>query len=153
MIHMKSMERKFRISVGLMICLTLTIISNSCIANPSLSIREAHFELTLAITPEEHAKGLMQQTHLNEQQGMLFIYQQPQHLSFWMKNTKIPLDILFFDEAGQLLEIHKEIPPCAKTPCKTYENKHPAQYILEIRGGLSDKHHLKPGDVFELDFK
>ena len=95
----------------------------------------------------------MQQTHLNEQQGMLFIYQQPQRLSFWMKNTKVPLDILFFDKAGQLLEIHKEVPPCTRNPCKTYENKQPAQYILEIRAGLSDKYQFKRGDVFKLDFK
>ena len=67
-------------------------------------------QLQLALTPSEHQRGLMFRETLSPDHGMLFLFQRPKQQSFWMKNTRLPLDIGYFDASGRLLEIHKLFP-------------------------------------------
>ena len=127
------------------------LMTSSLQADERLSIGHHQFQVKLAITDEEHAHGLKQVKLLRDNQGMLFVYPESRLFSFWMKDTLIALDILFFDENGRLLEIIKNSPPCKQSPCIKYSNQHAAQFVLELAAGVSDKLNLKPGDVFHLD--
>ncbi len=105
------------------------------------------FQTELAITPAEQRQGLMFRKSMQDNQAMLFIYQKPRRVAFWMKNTLIPLDMLFFDDNGSLVEIKENIPPCKTATCPTYPARYPRiKYVLEINAGLSQKLGLKVGD-------
>ena len=86
----------------------------------------------------------MHRTSMPKSAGMLFVYDQPQTVSFWMRNTPLPLDLLFFDETGQLTRIHREAIPFDETPIPGGGD---VLAVLEINGGLSDVFGFKVGDA------
>lgn len=115
----------------------------------TLSINGVSFNVDVAVTQQERNRGLMGRDSLPEKSGMLFVYNAPGIISFWMKNTLIPLDILFFDKEGTLQEIILGARPCAKTPCQTYTNKKPAQFVLELPAGTVKKYNISIGNSFD----
>ena len=90
----------------------------------------------------ERAQGLMFRESLPRFSGMLFVYDRPQPVAFWMKNTLIPLDMLFFDTEGRLVRIKSQAQPHDETPVVGGDN---IQYVLEINGGLAGQLGLDPG--------
>ena len=92
----------------------------------------------IADDPPEQERGLMERTELPKDHGMLFIFVEPQPLSFWMKNTLIPLDALFFDAAGHFVSV-QTMTPCTADPCRTYSSRALAQYALEVSAGFAEK--------------
>lgn len=105
-----------------------------------------NFNVEIADTESARERGLMFRTHLAANRGMLFVYPDAQIRNFWMKNTLIPLDILFFDSARRLINISANTPPCKTASCPTYSSAAPARYVLEIRAGLATRLGLKPGE-------
>lgn len=103
------------------------------------------FLVAIADDPEERNRGLMFHENLSENRGMFFIFDKPQELVFWMKNTMIPLDIVFIDSAFRITNIQKMAMPCKIDSCPTYHSAGLAQYVLEINGGLSDKFVFERG--------
>lgn len=96
------------------------------------------FSVEIADTPETRARGLMFRRSLPEQGGMLFIYEHPQSVSFWMRNTLIPLDLIFIDETGAVRHIHPQARPLDETPIPgaAAGDPDPARLmVLEIAGG------------------
>ena len=83
----------------------------------------------------ERAQGLMNRESLPRFSGMLFVYERPQPVAFWMKNTLIPLDMLFFDAEGRLTRIKSQARPLDETPVAGGDS---VQYVLEINGGLAE---------------
>lgn len=79
----------------------------------------------------ERQIGLMNRTSLKISTGMLFLFDQPQELSFWMKNTKIPLDIIFFNDEGSFVS-RAAMEPCLNDPCSIYPSHGPSLYALEV---------------------
>jgi hypothetical protein len=134
----------------LFLFLALLSSANCQAGDVQLSINGVNFDVELAITQSEHNHGLMGRTTLETNRGMLFVYDEPRQISFWMKSTLIPLDILFFDSDGTLLEFFADTPPCKKEPCKTYTNQSPAQYVLEVSAGTARRLKLKRGDTFTI---
>ena len=108
-----------------------------------LKIGESSFEAQLAVTEGEMSLGLMGRNSMGESQGMLFVYKQPQHMAFWMKNTPLPLDIGFFSADGVLREIYPMMPFDEKTISSKGDH---LLYALEMHQGWFSKHGLKPGD-------
>lgn len=106
----------------------------------------ARFDISIADDPAERNRGLMFVEDMAPLQGMLFVYDQPQRVSFWMRNTLIPLDMLFIGADGVLRNIHKEAQPLDETPIFGGED---IQYVLEINGGMSDRLGLAPGDELQ----
>ncbi len=98
----------------------------------------------LATTPEEQAQGLMFREHLADDAGMLFIFSEPKVLSFWMKNTLLPLDIIFFDADGKFVS-SATMTPCTEEPCQTYPSAGEAAYALEVNVGYVEKNSVGPG--------
>lgn len=115
--------------------------------SPSVTLVGHHFSVEIAATPAEQAHGLMDRTSMPADHGMLFVFPQAQPLTFWMKDTLIPLDMLFFDEAHRLVTIRADVPPCQADPCPTYASTAPARYVLELNAGTAAKLDLHKGDV------
>ena len=116
---------------------------------PTATIRNHTFILELAQTPQEKAKGLASRTKLSENKGMLFLFQNAGMYTFWMKDTLIPLDMIFINDK-RIVTIHKNVKPqpnTADNQLQLYPSKEPVNYVLEINAGLSDKYGFKEGDV------
>ena len=94
--------------------------------------------------------GLMDRTEMAADHGMLFVFQDDAPRAFWMKNTKIPLDMLFFDADKRLLSVQRNAQPCTADPCPLYSSGAPARYVLELNGGQTGKLDLSPGDSIEI---
>lgn len=106
--------------------------------------------LELALTSEEIVRGMMFRPSLPDDRGMLFVFSQERIPSFWMKNTIIPLDLVFLDSSGQIVDIIPNAQPCAAEPCPNYIPDHPAQAVLEVAAGVAGRHNLVVGDVIQI---
>ncbi|MDO5104728.1 DUF192 domain-containing protein [Capnocytophaga sp.] len=104
-------------------------------------------DVEFADTPEETALGLMYRKSMQENQGMLFIFSDEEMRSFYMKNTEIPLDIIYLDKDKKVVSIAKNAKPFDET---SLPSEAPAMYVLEINGGLSDKWGIEKGDFIEV---
>jgi uncharacterized membrane protein (UPF0127 family) len=93
------------------------------------------FRVEVADDAAERSKGLMHRDSMGKFSGMLFVYETPQPVAFWMENTLIPLDMLFFDPQGRLTRIQSQARPLDETPIAGGDN---VQYVLEINGGLAE---------------
>ncbi|NGZ60670.1 MAG: ACR family protein [Nitrospira sp. LK265] len=102
----------------------------------------------IADTPLKRTVGLMYRDHLKKDHGMLFFFSQPQAWSFWMKNTKIALDLIWLDAKKRVTHIERNVPICTKTDdsCPQYRpNSDDAMYVLEIAGGTVDRYRIEKG--------
>src|SRR3989344_8746377 len=98
----------------------------------------------VADEPAEHAQGLMHRTALAPGRGMLFLFDREAVRSFWMKNTLIPLDVLFFSATGNLVS-SRTMEPCEADPCRSYSSGAPALSALEMPAGFVAEHRIGPG--------
>ena len=110
------------------------------------------FDVELAITPVQKSLGLMFREKLDSQEGMLFVFNQEGQHSFWMKNTLIPLDIIWINKNQEIVFISENTPPCEKTLCPMVKPTENAKYVLEINGGLSKEMGLMVGDRAEIEY-
>lgn len=94
---------------------------------------------------EERSKGLMFREVLEETAGMFFVFENEDYRTFWMKNTVIPLDIIFIDKNFRIVDI-KYAEPCKQDPCKLYRSAKPAKYVLEVNAGFTEKNNIKIDD-------
>jgi uncharacterized protein len=113
----------------------------------ALTIDAAHdsfeFQVELAVSPEQRSRGLMFRESLDEDRGMLFDFGRPQVASMWMRNTYVPLDMLFIDADGRITQIAANTQPLSDTVVASRE---PVRAVLELRGGVSAKLGIEPGD-------
>lgn len=107
------------------------------------------FQVELARTPKEQAQGLMFRKSMAHDEGMLFTLKKPRTVSFWMKNTYIPLDLLFIDRHGTVLKIIANAEPHSLT---SRPSDGPVSAVLEINGGLSEKLGIAPGQTVRHTF-
>lgn len=96
----------------------------------------------LAVTPSERAKGLMFRKSINPDEGMLFVLEEGVN-SFWMKNTLIPLDMIWLDASKTIVHIEAEVPPCKEDPCPSYGPDCDTKYVLELKAGRAKDLSLK----------
>ena len=114
----------------------------------------AVYKLELARTPEEQQQGLMFRESLPPGSGMLFLFGEPGVHQFWMKNTMIPLDMIWLDADGKVLFVSADTPPCKADPCPSYGPDKPAVNVLEIPGGMAKKEKIEAGSVLRfIDLK
>lgn len=105
--------------------------------------RKIPYQIELALTPKEHAKGLMFREELPPNHGMLFVFNQTGIKSFWMKNTLIPLDMLFIDQFGVIKHIHHNAIPHDETHISS---QLPVKSVFEINGGQAKEIGIEIGD-------
>ncbi|MBN2400088.1 MAG: DUF192 domain-containing protein [Candidatus Aminicenantes bacterium] len=116
----------------------------------TIYIQDRPFMAEIADTPEKHSRGLMFRRSIRDNFGMLFVFADDEYRSFWMKNTRISLDIIYLNRGQQIVDMYLSVPPCCGDPCPAYVSKFPARYVLEIKGGLAKKMNLKIGDKIFL---
>jgi uncharacterized membrane protein (UPF0127 family) len=112
-----------------------------------LTIRSAsgehRFVAEVAATPEQQERGLMFRRELGPDRGMIFPYDPPQVVGFWMKNTLIPLDMLFVDGQGRIVSLHERAVPGS---LETIGSGAPVRAVVELNGGTVARLGIKPGD-------
>ncbi|SDR01512.1 hypothetical protein SAMN05428982_2887 [Pseudoxanthomonas sp. CF385] len=109
------------------------------------------YTVEIADDDAERARGLMFRDTLTDGTGMLFIHEAEEPQAYWMKNTRIPLDILYFDDGRKLVTQQRNVPPCsAGDACPSYPSDQPARFVLELNAGEAER--LKLQDGAELTF-
>ena len=114
---------------------------------PTATLEGHAFTVEIATTPAEQEHGLMDRTSMPAEHGMLFVFPDSQPRTFWMKNTLIPLYILFFDADRHLVTIQADAQPCKADPCQLYPSNESARYVLELNAGTAAKLGARKGDV------
>ena len=110
-------------------------------------IRGACFEAEIAATEAERAQGLMYRDTLPPDRGMLFVFPDEGRHQFWMKNTRIALDMIFIGADRRVVGITHRAQPCRREPCETYGPPGDSAYVLEIGGGLAESKGIAAGDL------
>lgn len=105
----------------------------------------------VANNDELRAQGLMFRDHLAPDAGMLFFFERDGEYPFWMKNTRIPLDMIWIDASRRVTHVKFEVPPCQADPCPSYPPNAISRYVLEVAGGVARQHGLKAGDVLKFE--
>jgi uncharacterized membrane protein (UPF0127 family) len=126
----------------------------SCAADPTVKIvgpdgaERAAVRVEVADTASERETGLMYRSHLDQDAGMIFVFAAPSHQAFWMKNTEIPLDMIFADPSGRIIGIVRNAQPYSESLDAVPGE---SQYVLEVNGGFAARHHVAAGDRFEFE--
>lgn len=132
-----------------LLCLLAAPVAASC-RDDTLWLRgdwgKARFAIAVADDAGERAQGLMHVPKMASGAGMLFVYDRAAPVSFWMKNTLIPLDMIFADASGRVVSVHENAVPHDETPIPSGS---PAQYVLEINGGLARQLGIAPGSELQ----
>jgi uncharacterized protein len=112
----------------------------------------AKIQVEVANNPTERTQGLMYRSEMDADKGMLFIFDKMDMQSFWMKNTILPLDILFIDDKGIINTIHRNTIPYSEA---SLPSKGKSQFVVEVNAGFCQKHNINEGDLIEykLDIK
>lgn len=151
----RRMWRRFlsRMQVSLALFAIVFAAPGCAAEEPRVRLNNETFTVALALTREEQARGLMFVEEMPEDRGMLFVFSREGLRSFWMKNTRIPLDILYFDSDLKLVSVVENARPCASSRCPSYPSQGPAQYVLELNAGMARSLGVEPGDELTLMFE
>lgn len=117
---------------------------------PWVELKGKRFQVEIAADEAARTRGLMFRDAMADDRGMLFIFEREQPLAFWMKNTRIPLDILYFDAERRLVSV-ASAPPCTTPQCPNYPSAAPARYTLELNAGTARALRVAAGDVLRID--
>ena len=112
------------------------------------------FELTadLALTNEQKEKGLSVKDELKESEAMLFIFEESAQHSFWMKDVKFPIDIIWLDSDGKVVHIEQNLQPCVSVLiCTSYSPDIDSQYVLETVAGFTQRHNISMGTNIDIE--
>jgi len=139
--------------INLMVMASAMLALAGCDAGePFVVVEGERFSVEIADDDATRAQGLMFVDEMADDHGMLFIFPDQRMRSFWMKNTRIPLDIIYIDRDFEVVSISADTPPCRSRTrrCPSYPSEGPAQYVLEINGGLAAEYGIEPGDRIEV---
>ena len=135
----------------ILLCVLMLLACAACASDgPSVELGGKTFAVEIADTTEKQALGLMFRDSMPDDHGMLFIFPNEAPRSFWMKNTRIPLDIMYFDKDLRMVSISADTPPCKVRRCPSYPSKGPAMYVLELNAGMAKKLGIGEGDTLTL---
>jgi uncharacterized membrane protein (UPF0127 family) len=139
-----------KISFRTLALLALVAAIPACAKGPYVELKGQRFSIELAEDDASREHGLMDRPEMAADHGMLFVFQDDIPRAFWMKNTKIPLDMMFFDAERHLVSVQHDVPPCTADPCPPYSSGAPARYVLELNAGQARKLGLTPGDEMTI---
>lgn len=136
---------------ALILCAVMLLTGCATAGGQWVELAGQRYPVELATDDESRARGLMFRDTLAEGTGMLFIHDQEQLQAYWMKNTRIALDILYFDNQRRLVSQQRDVPPCsAGDACPSYPSRGPARYVLELNAGQAAQLQLRDGQELVL---
>lgn len=150
------MNKFFKRSAVILFCFgTAVLLSCRQTAADEVCHERQCVTVDIARTPESQQRGLMFVPSLPAEKGMLFIFPQSAEHRIWMKNTLIPLDIIWMDSARRIVHIERNVPPCPKetVSCPSYGPQFEALYVLEVNAGIASQWGLSPGNTLEFRLK
>lgn len=116
-----------------------------------VELKGKRFAVEVADDAAERERGLMFRDTLAADSGMIFIHDYEEPLAYWMKNTRIPLDILYFDHTRRLVSAQQRVPPCSLgDQCPPFASTGPALYVLELNAGVAESLGVHAGDQLVL---
>ncbi|MFH1671611.1 MAG: DUF192 domain-containing protein [Candidatus Portnoybacteria bacterium] len=146
------MEKILFIILALIITIGSILLLRRSEKDNQVCLKDNCFKVELAQTKEERGQGLMFRESLDSDRGMLFVFEKEGIYSFWMKNTLIPLDIIWINEQKEVVFIKENVQPCGND-CFSINPEKMAKYVLEISGGMTQKIGLSLGDKLEFNIK
>lgn len=120
-------------------------------SSPAVALHGHRFTTEFATDDASREHGLMMRTELPADHSMLFVFPDTQPRWFWMKDTLVPLDILYFDAARKLVSMQLDVPPCKADPCPSYPSDAPARYVLELPAGTARRIGVQTGDELTVE--
>ena len=135
-----------RLRAALIVAIAWSLSACAGARQPWVELGNQRYAIEIADEDAERARGLMFRDALPTGHGMLFIHDAEEPQAYWMKNTKIPLDILYFDDERKLVAQQRDVPPCSLGDgCPSYPSDAPARYVLELNAGEAARLQLKDG--------
>jgi len=138
-----------KIFATIIIIPTMAYISPIKTNTKTIYFSKSNIKVEIADTQEKRALGLMYRTELAENKGMLFIFDKEDKHSFWMKNTYIPLDMIWINQNLEIVHI-ENASPCKTKVCPNYQPQKNALYVIEVNSDYTKKHDIKIGDKIEI---
>lgn len=134
----------------LALCVSAIFSAHAFADDTTVKLKGHTFTVEQANDSASQERGLMFRDSMPADHGMLFNFNDEQTRVFWMKNCRMPLDILYFDKNYKLVSAQQRVPACRSDPCPTYPSEGPAQFVLELNAGMADKLGVKPGDALSV---
>lgn len=143
-----------RLSLLLAFACASTAIANTELETGLVHLKNQNLsiEVEIAVNQQQRETGLMYRQSLAADKGMLFVYNDQELRWVWMKNTLLPLDVLFLNHKAEIVAILPDLQPCRQNPCPIYSSQLPATYMLEVNAGFINNHQLKIGQALGLPF-
>lgn len=141
---------KFLQIILLLLCSEASAIE-ATLNMPWVEIHGQRFYVELAADNTSRSRGLMLREELAKDRGMFFVFPNERVQLFWMKNTRIPLDIIYLDNQFRVVSMALDAQPCKSDPCLVYSSHVPVRYVLEINAGIASSLTLQLGDVIHLE--
>ena len=150
----------YKLRIAVIFITSLMGYESSCLAdgNGFLSdtvrfrANDLSLKVEIAANEKQRETGLMFRQALAADQGMLFVFEEQSSIHVWMKNTLIPLDVIFIDQTGKIVSMLKNLPPCKQTNCPVYHSAAPASFMLEVNAGFIEQQQIQPGQAIKLPF-
>ena len=108
-------------------------------------------QIEIATDDDTRAQGLMFRDRVPEGTGMLFLFPEAGEFPFWMKNTLVPLDMIWIDDQRRVVHVEPNVPPCKADPCPSYPPHAVAKYVLELGAGQAAKHRVENGSTLKFN--
>jgi uncharacterized membrane protein (UPF0127 family) len=108
-------------------------------------------DVEIAANDETREQGLMYRDSLAPGKGMIFLFTATGEYPFWMKNTLIPLDLIWIDDQKRVVHVASDVPPCRADPCTSYPPHAPARSVLELAGGSARTHRVVAGSQLRFE--
>jgi uncharacterized membrane protein (UPF0127 family) len=136
----------------ILFCVLMLTACVACSAGgPTVELGGETFSVEIADTQEKQALGLMFRDSMPTDEGMIFIFPNEAPRSFWMRNTRIPLDIMYFDKDLKMVSISADTPPCRVSRCPSFPSIKPAMYVLELNAGMAASLGVGPGALLTVN--
>ena len=130
----------------LLACFLILLVGACRAGEPWVEVAGQRYYVEIADEPAEQARGLMFRNEIGANEGMFFIWRQPAPRAFWMRNTRIPLDIVYIGPDLEIVGWSLSTPPCRTRRCPSYPSGAPTQYVLEVNAGEMERLGVEIGD-------
>ncbi|MFH0941149.1 MAG: DUF192 domain-containing protein [Candidatus Omnitrophota bacterium] len=145
-------KRAFLLILTIALLSALALYLRIFVFSPSVCVRGRCLKVELAATPDELSEGLMFRKYLSSARGMLFIFSKDDFWPFWMKNTLIPLDVIWLDKDKKIVDMVVNAQPAVTDNPYSFKPVSPARYVLEANAGFVEKNKISVGDEARFDW-